>query len=283
MEGQLAQIRRRRAVLHLLDHRLHVLRPCRPLPCLHELDGPPADVEHAPRVAADRRHLHRRELERIRGKHLRRVRGQPESRARQSRAHDLLELRRRVRLEVDAHHAYSPASASASTSSKEEEEEERREGRTEPTTNTTRHDTLREVHRVRNREHDELRARERRPVEKIIHHVLLRRHQLVELVHQHYAIHPLVPLAHTSQRSTKVRGKCAPGVAAGGPDARGAAEVLREQPERLFRADLHVPVARRVVAGDGLPEEAVRCGGLGDLEPVNLDVRKRVCFLPKDE
>ena len=61
--------------------------------------------------------------------------------------------------------------------------------------------------------------------------------------------------------------------------AAGVAEVLREVPERFLRRDLHVSVLRSVMSADGFPEQTVRSGGLGDLQPVDLDVCKRICFL----
>jgi hypothetical protein len=47
---------------------------------------------------------------------------------------------------------------------------------------------LRHVHRVRNRDDDELRARQRRPVEKVVDDVLFGREELIELVHEDDAI-----------------------------------------------------------------------------------------------
>ena len=59
----------------------------------------------------------------------------------------------------------------------------------------------------------------------------------------------------------------------------GVAEVLGEIPERFLSRDLHVSVLCSVVSADGFPEQAVCSGGLGNLQSVDLDVCKRVCFL----
>jgi len=75
-------------------------------------------------------------------------------------------------LEVDSNHALL---MSISALSKEKKEQ----GLTEPGTNAARHDALWEVHRIGYSEHDQLCASKCRPVEEIIYHILLRRHQLV--------------------------------------------------------------------------------------------------------
>ena len=59
----------------------------------------------------------------------------------------------------------------------------------------------------------------------------------------------------------------------------GVAKVLGEVPERFLRGDLHVSVLRSVMSADGFPEQTVGGGGLGDLQPVDLDVCERVRFL----
>ena len=59
----------------------------------------------------------------------------------------------------------------------------------------------------------------------------------------------------------------------------GVAEVLGEVPERFLRRDLHVPVLRSVMSADGFPEQTVRSGRFGDLQSIDLDVCKRICFL----
>lgn len=105
MKAELAEIRRGWAILHALDDLLHVVRPRRLRPRLHELHRAPADVEYAPRVAADRGDLHRRELDAVGRDDVRRARREPVLGALEARADDLLQLRGRVGLEVDACHA----------------------------------------------------------------------------------------------------------------------------------------------------------------------------------
>lgn len=59
--------------------------------------------------------------------------------------------------------------------------------RTEPTSHSAGHHTLRQIHSIGHREYDELRSDQRRPIEEVIHNILLIRHELVKLVHEHHA------------------------------------------------------------------------------------------------
>ena len=63
------------------------------------------------------------------------------------------------------------------------------------------------------------------------------------------------------------------------PPPAPATKMPRQLPQTLLRTDAQMPVLRHVVPGDGLPEERVGRGGLGHLEPVDLDVGEGIGFL----
>ena len=58
--------------------------------------------------------------------------------------------------------------------------------RTEAAPHTAGHHTLRKIHRIRDGEDNKLGASECGPVEEVVYDILLRCHQLVELIHQHH-------------------------------------------------------------------------------------------------
>lgn len=49
--------------------------------------------------------------------------------------------------------------------------------------------------------------------------------------------------------------------------------------QALLRANLQVPLASGIVPRYSFPEETVRSGGIGDFEPIDLDVSEWIHFL----
>ena len=85
-----------------------------------------------------------------------------------------------IRLEVDSNHAYGegsiPGSQQRTTSSHP----------TETTANSPRHNSLRKIHGVCDRQNDQFGIHQRRPVEKVVNDILFRGHELVKFIHQNH-------------------------------------------------------------------------------------------------
>lgn len=127
--------------------------------------------------------------------------------------------------------------------------------RTKSTANAPRHDPLRKIHGIRDRQYDELRANNRRPVEEVVDDILFDRHELIELVHED---------------DTRVPGR---------PYPVTLSEMACQFLQRLLRAHPQVSILRGVMSRNGFPEQSVCGKGFWYAQTIDFDVRERVGFL----